>query len=342
MPTKPGDISETNAHLVGWWLQLLATGAYFVYLPHCVAILVKKVRHGVSPWLPIACFIIFAATVLDFVVGIIRSYEGYSVKGTAPPDPAAIYADPSSTLSLMKNAMNIVVAIISDIIIVYRTFIVWNMNWWIILAPVGLCMGDTAVGIWAVWTLAQTTPDSIPILAAVTVRIRYFFIITFVLNLLCSGLICYKIWSIQSMVGRQYRGERSPTSRVLEIIIESAGLYCAHLFILIVTNCVGTNYFFMFLDPAYVFSMLIVRTRTANTASKANATVASTTLRFRSSRSTRPPISVGVEIDLERVVDTESVTPRSMPGAHIYDRRGDLMYSVEDKESIAASLGEAR
>lgn len=92
---------------------------------------------------------------------------------------------------------------------VYRTFVVWNMNYYVVLAPFGLLLGDTgacftdrsrntsmqtegrfvvtAVGIWAVWTLAQTGPGTIPILAAVSVRIRYFFIITFVLNILCSG-----------------------------------------------------------------------------------------------------------------------------------------------------------
>lgn len=77
-----GDISQINANLIGLWLQLLATGtqcshsirpllilpyavgAYFVYLPHCVAILVKKLRNGLSPWLLAACFLIFAATVL--------------------------------------------------------------------------------------------------------------------------------------------------------------------------------------------------------------------------------------------------------------------------------------
>lgn len=45
-------------------IVLHAVGAYFVYLPHCVAILVKKLRNGLSPWLPAACFFIFAATVL--------------------------------------------------------------------------------------------------------------------------------------------------------------------------------------------------------------------------------------------------------------------------------------
>ncbi|EIW55361.1 uncharacterized protein TRAVEDRAFT_74190 [Trametes versicolor FP-101664 SS1] len=329
-----GDISQINAHLIGLWLQLLATGAYFVYLPHCVAILVKKLRNGLSPWLPAACFFIFAATVLDFVVAIVRTYQGYAVTGTERPNPAAVYADPSSTLSLLKNAMNIVVAIISDAIIVYRAFIVWNMNYYVVLVPLGLLMGGTAVGIWAVWTLAQTGPGTIPILAAVSVRIRYFFIITFVLNILCSSMICYKIYSIQSKVSKEYNGERSATSRLLEIIIESAGFYCAHLLILIITNGVGTNYFFVFLDPlppvgAYVFSMLIVSTK-QNTENNGTTYASGTTIRFRGSRSTRPPLTIGVEIDLERVVDTDGRSP----GQRTFSDATRDVYTTQDKDSI--------
>ncbi|KAI0764541.1 hypothetical protein BD413DRAFT_482523 [Trametes elegans] len=330
MPTKPGDIHEANAHLIGTWLQLLATGAYFVYLPHCVLIMTKKVRQGLSPWLPAACFFIFVGTVLDFVVGLIRTYQGYAVHGSTPITPGDLYSNPSTPLSLIKNAMNVVVALLSDIIIVYRTFIVWNMNVWIILAPLGLFLGNTAVGIWAVWTLAQTSPGAIPILAAVSVRIRYFFIITFVLNLLCSGLICFKIWRIQSMVPRDGGVDRSSTSRVLELIIESAGIYCAHLFILIVTNGLSTNFFFMFLDPlppvgAYVFSMLIVRARATN--EERGTTMASTTIQFRHTVSTRQALSVGVELDLERDVDARA-------GPQMFHRTGSDAYSTEDKNRM--------
>lgn len=160
------------------------------------------------------------------MVAIVRTYQGYAVTGTERPNPAAVYADPSSTLSLLKNAMNIVVAIISDAIIVScLSCLAYDSDRYSLCAGVpGIhcvehellrrsctaravdgghrcvfyCSGvrtcrlrarfvGTAVGIWAVWTLAQTGPGTIPILAAVSVRIRYFFIITFILNILCSS-----------------------------------------------------------------------------------------------------------------------------------------------------------
>ncbi|KAI8976624.1 hypothetical protein BD414DRAFT_422788 [Trametes punicea] len=333
------DIPEVDAHLIGLWIQILVTGIYFSYLPRCTIILTRKLRNGLSPWLPLACVLIFAGTIQhraqDFVVGLIRAYEAYRVRGTGEADPYAVYGDNSSTLSLMKNAMNVVVAIISDVIIVHRTYMVWNRSTLAVLAPVGLLIGDTAVGIWAVWTLAQTDTGSDAILAVVSVRVRYFFIITFVLNLLCSGMICFKIWRIQAMIP----SVSSARPRLGDLTVTTAGLYCAHLFILIVTNCVGTNFFFLFLDPlpavgAYVFTLIIVRGARANTAySDSSLSTTTPSINFRAtrrSRSGRPTVSLGVEIDLEHVGDTANVDSLHRQDASDPDRTPVDVYDDPD------------
>ncbi|KAI0676597.1 hypothetical protein C8Q78DRAFT_34271 [Trametes maxima] len=254
-----------NAHLVGLWLQMLATGAYFVYLPQCVSFLRKKLRQGLSLWLPAACALMFVTTVIDLVVEMVRGYHAFSVKGKEPPNPALFYADPATPESLLKNALNVVVAVVSDGIIVYRTFIVWNMNLAVVLVPTATVFANIAIGIWAMWTLSRTEPGDALVLAAVTARIRVFFVLTFCVNALCAGLICYKIWRVHALARRVADG--SVTGNVLEIVIESAALYCAYLFCLIVSSSVGSNVFFIFLDPlppvtAVIFSMLIVRAHT--------------------------------------------------------------------------------
>ena len=44
-----------------------------------------------------------------------------------------------------------------------------------------------ALGIWSMWTLAQTKTGSNLILASVSVRLKYFFIVTFCLNVVCAS-----------------------------------------------------------------------------------------------------------------------------------------------------------
>ncbi|KAI0716363.1 hypothetical protein C8Q76DRAFT_794683 [Earliella scabrosa] len=95
-------------------------------------------------------------------------------------------------------------------------------------------------------------------------RVRYFFVVTFAVNALCAGLICWKIWRVHSRIPSPVlKACYSPMSHVLEVISQTAALYCAHLFVLIVSDSVGSGIFFVFLDPlppvtALVFTIIIV------------------------------------------------------------------------------------
>lgn len=78
------------------------------------------------------------------------------------------------------------------------------------------------------------------------------------------GLICFRIW--RSAYKIRFGYSDSPLSRVLAVVVESgelplcrfvpsfqsflpAGFYCAWLFALIISNVVGSNVFFVLLDP---------------------------------------------------------------------------------------------
>ncbi|KAI0739187.1 hypothetical protein C8Q80DRAFT_235591 [Daedaleopsis nitida] len=292
------DIQVANSHLIGLWLQILATGAYYVYVPECTAILWRKRRDGHTLLFPAVCLLIVSGA-----------------KGEILPNPSLFYADVTTAPSLIKNSLTVALAIISDFIIVYRTYVVWSASVWIILIPTGLLCADIAFGIWSTWTLAHTPFGSAPILAEVAVRVKYFFIFTFAVNVICSSLICFKIWRINRNSAPWTSGDRA-TSRVFEVVIESAALYCAHLFIMIVTDIVGSNVFFIFLDclppvTALVFSLLIVRTRTGTTVQTTMASQQSGTIRFwTSSQAMSRTTQVqsghnGVEINLERVVHSD-------------------------------------
>ncbi|KAI0716368.1 hypothetical protein C8Q76DRAFT_723947 [Earliella scabrosa] len=302
------DILLTNTRLVAVGLQLFATGAYVSQLPRCASIMV---REGLSLWLPAVCVLIFALTITDVTMNSISQYNAFSVSPSgAPHSPIQMAEVPTATL--IKNLITIMLALISDAIMVYRTFIIWNLKVAVIIVPVLLLLGDIGLGILSTWTLGVVGEGHRPIAALVSVRVRYFFVLTFAVNALCASLICWRLWRVHSRTrARTVHDGGSHLSRVFEIIIESALLYCAHLLILIVSNSVGSNVFFVFLHPlppvtALVFTMIIVRTRSPkdNHATldsihfwSSNRTAAADTQHTRrSSRGARP-----VEIYLERV-----------------------------------------
>ncbi|KAI0739180.1 hypothetical protein C8Q80DRAFT_1275331 [Daedaleopsis nitida] len=318
------DIFVVNAQLVGFWLQIFVTGIYYVHFPHCMSILWKKRRRGsLSLLFPVVCLLMFLIVTIELINGMVRDYHAFGVsgaKGEIQPNPTLFYADSATPLSLLKNSMIVALAIISDLIIVYRTFIVWNRSLLVIVVPVGLLCADIVYGVWSTWTLAHTPVGNTPILQEVAVRIKFFFIFTFCVNVLCSGLLCFKIWRVSRSSSAWSTSERT-TSRVFEVVTETAGLYCAHLFALIVSDAVGSNVFFILLDPvappvtALVFSLLIVGTRTGTKmqpgSAAESATLASnriwpsTTAQFTSR--TAPTSVQGVEIKLEQVMRTDSI-----------------------------------
>ncbi|RPD53164.1 hypothetical protein L226DRAFT_507137 [Lentinus tigrinus ALCF2SS1-7] len=319
-------IPQANAHLVGLWLQLIATGAYFVYIPQCVSIFRRKLQEGLSLWFPAVCVLIFLLTMTDLVAEMIRTYDGYGVHNNKPPDPSAFFANPATPGSLLKNSLTTVMAVISDMIMVYRTLTIWSYHWVVILIPGGLVLANIALAIWSVWTLSQTSTGNALIFAEVTVRVRYFFILTFVLNLLCACLISWKIWTVNTGVSNI---RDLTTKRILEVIIESAAFYCAHLFILIVSISVGSNIFFMFLDPlppvtALVFSMLIVRTRPRSQPQDSDDMQLSTTFRFWNTAS-QPTDTFGTtELSHQRRLqsDTFSDSPTARERGSAYEAWG--------------------
>ncbi|KAI0754219.1 hypothetical protein C8Q80DRAFT_1137674 [Daedaleopsis nitida] len=309
-------ISPANTHVFGLWLQFLFTGAYYVYFAQCVAILRRRFKKGgLTIWSPLACGLFFVLTTLSIVGDAIRGYEAFSAPDdpNVLPNPSLYYRDVATPLSLMKNSIIILGALLSDAVIVYRTYVVWSGSYLATSLPFLLLLADFAWGIFSTWTLSQTKSGDSFILAEVTVRVRYFFVITFCVNVLCAGLICWKIWRVhfRTVKLRMWRDNDS-LSRILSVIVESAILYCAYLFVLIITDSIGADLFFVFLDPstpivAIVYTLLIVRIQTPPESMSTH--LPTSALQFTSavqrSAARQSPTNVDIEISLDCIVHTD-------------------------------------
>ncbi|KAH9917685.1 uncharacterized protein BXZ73DRAFT_105509 [Epithele typhae] len=269
------DIYVANAQLLGVFCEVFTTGIYFAYLPRCVSIWRRKRRQELPLWLPIAGFVIFLLATANFFTEMVIGYAAFGIRpGETRPDPTTFFADVSSPTSLTKGVLTALLAMVSDFIIVFRAWVIWDYNLWVISLPVGLLVTTWALGVWALWTEFETGIQHTDImLAEVSVRVRYFFITTFVLNILCASLICWKVWCVVRQTA-PILGKNRP-SKVLAIVVETASIYCALLLALIISDSVGSNIFFTFLGmlpgiTAIVFTVLIVRASNVVRASQAN------------------------------------------------------------------------
>ncbi|KAL1946352.1 hypothetical protein VTO73DRAFT_15479 [Trametes versicolor] len=345
-------ISSSQAQFIGLWLQLLMTGAYLAYFPQCVAILRRKLRKGLSPLIPVSCGVIFAVVVTGATLTMIRTFAAFTAHGGGKlPDPDRYYASPATPIGLAKNALGVVMSVISDVIIVYRTFIVWDVNALVIIFPTCLLLTNLGLGIRALVALAHVRADDPASLVPVGPSIQFFVILTFCLNMFCAGaslraiislpfafqaltarlepltgMICWRIWTKSHGLARGLAAAGA-VQRVFETVLQTAALHCALLLVMIVLNTLNfPNESLALVDllmplQAFVFTVLIVRTNVHN--NQPTITVVSmsalawqsatfgTSSTSRGARTTNPPQEV--EIDLECIVHTDADSITSPP-----------------------------
>ncbi|RDX40757.1 hypothetical protein OH76DRAFT_1490012 [Lentinus brumalis] len=269
-----GELNIATGELIGTWLQLLATGAYLMYVPQCATVLWRDWKAGSSPpWLPIACALIFILTMSDLALGLVRAYQAFHVKPGERADPLTYYLDARTALDICKNVADVVLPLILDTIIVYRTYAIWDKRVAVIALPGCLVLVNLVFGALALAALPLGRVQASGLVSSST--LRYYLITTLCLNVTCSGLIWWRIWRISSGVFRlssfsQYRSGGSVMSQVLEVLIQSAAIYCAYLLALILSS--RTSLFFILVNPfpavsAIVFCSLIVRARSTHSVS---------------------------------------------------------------------------
>ncbi|KAI0630962.1 hypothetical protein C8Q77DRAFT_1062410 [Trametes polyzona] len=241
------DISVANAEFIGLWLQLVVVGAYLVYLPQCVLILKRRFWEGLSRYLAAACAVILMIVSTNTVFAMIRAYQAFAPHGHGPPDPERYYENTSTPLCLIKNSLEIVMSIVSDLIIVYRTFIVWDVNSLAFAFPICLLGLNIGLGTWSLRTMSQVKPGGPVSMLDVTEQCCYFMITTFSMNLFCGVMICWRIWSTNRDASQKKRF--SALHGLARRVFETAtAVHCVILFAIFLTGSLNTNVFFIFID----------------------------------------------------------------------------------------------
>jgi hypothetical protein len=173
------------------------------------------------------------------------------------------YFNVTSMLSVMKTSVYLIETLASDLFILYRCYVVWNSNLFVIILPILLYLADAGTGIAAVWTLSQLTTRQSPEFSLEQERItNSFFSCTLAVNTVCTGLIAFRIWRTQ----RQTRDAKmgANLSHVSIIVIESGAIYLTLLACNVAAFVLKSNMFNIFLDMTsptigIVFTLIIVR-----------------------------------------------------------------------------------
>ncbi|KZO97936.1 hypothetical protein CALVIDRAFT_466438, partial [Calocera viscosa TUFC12733] len=220
-------LSVSTAALVGLFTSSILYGIYLVLFVGCLYVLLKK--WGMAP----PNHILVSASIAMFVINTTIVALSFSRVQDA------FLLDPSNALNLAewkeltRTMLTCVYMILADSLLIYRCWIVWKRQLWVIAAPITLLIACSGMIIMLLRAMALSTESAEGIFApSIAPWITAVLVLTLVQNLLVTCLIVYRILKVNSSVS----GSGGRTLRpIIAMILESGALYVVTLFIWLMT-----------------------------------------------------------------------------------------------------------
>ncbi|KAJ7185294.1 hypothetical protein C8R46DRAFT_1185075 [Mycena filopes] len=311
----------TKESYIGVFIENIVYGFYLsVFLESSLLIWRKQKGRGASHTYVIATTIaMFILITMRCVIDTIRCIVAFN-------SDSLDFGPPNTTMGTITNACWFFVTAVADAFIIFRTFIVWKRNYYVIILPTLLFLGNFASSIWLIYSIIKFDPTT-PVFGEITKSVNAFIYLTLFTNILCTGLIASRILFVR----RKVSGLISDTTvgrpddmhtKIVAVIVESAALYTLLLIGQLITNRLGsfTNYIIVNCTPAtigLVFSYIIIRVSRGTSygdSSAQHSIVAKSLSRERagnqafelnSTRNQRSGSRSEVQVKLERVVHSD-------------------------------------
>ncbi|KAE9394428.1 hypothetical protein BT96DRAFT_998544 [Gymnopus androsaceus JB14] len=227
--------------------------------------------------------------------------------------------------------------VISDAFICYRTYIVWDRNIYTQIIPILLLCGNIVVMVLRIRiegnsTLGLTNP--VKYFVELGNMSMIFEVLTLVLNLLNTGMIAYRIWSVRKGTHNSRMVRSDMLTNLVTVLVESAAIYTVVLVVDIVLLVYGNALLLVFIDIqtpiiGIVFSNIIIRVTEGSAFGSSSGTGGNGSRdRVTWPRATiRSGGPVPTEINMQTIISTHS--DRVEAG----DRESDIDKSYMDLET---------
>ncbi|KAJ3878312.1 hypothetical protein F5051DRAFT_232493 [Lentinula edodes] len=280
----------SEAQLLGLFLASVFWGMFLITFVQSIRYLLWDLKGNLKPlsiinWplLIVAALLAFLST-FDVALGLMHNIEAF-IFYTGPGGSAARFTGLTDWVNILKTCNVVFGKLISDGVLVYRCWVVYNKRWLVIAFPLLLWLGYLGLAIFVIYLEASADNPHVlltgPGLSDLTPSITSGWTMSLVNNILATGLIVYRIWrvdqensayAVQSVSSRSraFFGRSSRRTRlqnVTRIIIESGFLYTTIALITFITFLTGSNSFYATSDAelqilSIAFNLIIIRIST--------------------------------------------------------------------------------
>ncbi|KAJ3795663.1 hypothetical protein GGU11DRAFT_212724 [Lentinula aff. detonsa] len=280
----------SEAQLLGLFLASVFWGMFLITFIQCIRYLLWDSRGVLKPaatvnWpLFVVAALLALLSTFDVALGLMHNIEAF-IFYTGPGGSAARFTGLTDWVNILKTCNVVFGKLISDGVLVYRCWVVYNKRWLVVAFPLLLWLGYLGLAIFVVYVEASADNPHVlltgPGLSDLTPSITSGWTLSLVNNIIATGLIVYRIWRVDresSMYAMQSNSSRSRAffsrssqrtrlQNVTRVIIESGFLYTTIALITFITFLTGSNSFYAASDAelqilSIAFNLIIIRIST--------------------------------------------------------------------------------
>ncbi|KAJ7719467.1 hypothetical protein B0H14DRAFT_3900923 [Mycena olivaceomarginata] len=281
------------------FLESIIYGAYLPVFLECIIVLGRKKlgnsNHVYLVATTVSMFALISARCIYEVHGCITTFDNI----------ANLLGKVQSSAFMISLDYAFLTAI-ADAFIVFRTFIVWNKSWVAIALPAILYLACCGTSIYSLVVLKSVGPEGNVTGENVINPGDIFLILTLCTNIVCTGLISFRILrSYRNVAPVLSDSRQSESVRIVSVLIESAAINTLLLVGLLVTTRLNSLVSYVLSGCSsptigLVFSLIIVRVGRGTSYDEGTKSTSVGTF------STQPPNNPGFEFSSHR--GTQSVT----------------------------------
>jgi len=244
-------------------------GIFLIMLIGALEAIYERRRRGDS------CILLLAVSACLFIcitahlaLDVVRAFDAFifqsnNAKLPGPSPATSFFENLSNSKYVAASCFYVVTTCVGDTFMIYRLYIVWGRNLWIIAPSAIIVAGLSATGSVIQWLVATKSDGSI--FETAGGWINAFYALSFCTNLYCALFIAYRVWLSKRNVSRLGSAQPSPVQRVVNALIQSAALYCLCLLLSLILYVKTNNVQYIFAATncptiGIAFTMIVTRT----------------------------------------------------------------------------------
>ncbi|KAJ7118540.1 hypothetical protein C8R43DRAFT_1137279 [Mycena crocata] len=241
--------SLIQAFIISFWVEGVLYGLFVGIFAISLAVNLgtSKRQTSHSRAMFIVGIITFILATMHIWINFVRMLQGYVDHSSSVGGPVGYLGVLSRWEHVFKNVIYVTQSLVGDSVVVYRCWVLWNRNFFVVCVPFFMVFGSAVSGYIACSIFAKIKAGSTVFDDSLDAWVKTFYSLAVAQNVITTSLMAWRIASAEKQAS-PYRLGRSNLMPILRILVESAALYLIVEVILLVVYTCNSNAQFIVLE----------------------------------------------------------------------------------------------